>query len=271
MPSGTYRESQYYLKKYNSISPTLGTGTGEYAHYQPVTMIARNGAVGTTRQIIAEAIPAGLDISFPSSATILSITSDNANDTSAGTGAGSILILGLDSNRIAQTEIVALNGLTPVLTTNSFLRINQMIVLSSNNGANDVANTGNIYCSITGETYASGIPTTTLYNTIGAGTGISMVGIYSTPSNIDRAVGIRFSYSTDTQLANPVKVNVNSQNLGFPPAITAYTSISIASAEVNLIDAGDGLPPSADTWLDGLVGTGTSDIIVYYTFTLKYN
>jgi len=45
------------------------------------------------------------------------VVSDSANDTSAGTGARAVLIEGLDTDFNTQTEIVTLNGTTPVATT----------------------------------------------------------------------------------------------------------------------------------------------------------
>jgi hypothetical protein len=67
-------------------------------------------------------------------ADTLDVVSSSANDTSAGTGAQSVLISGIDANFSTITEIVTLNGTTPVTTTNSFLGVNRAVVLASGSG-----------------------------------------------------------------------------------------------------------------------------------------
>ena len=53
----------------------------------------------------------------------LEVLSASANDTSAGTGARTVELQGLDSNWDILTETVTMNGTTAVTTTGSFLRI----------------------------------------------------------------------------------------------------------------------------------------------------
>lgn len=82
-------------------------------------------------------------------ADTLNIVSDSANDTSAGTGARTLLITGIGSDFLNQTETVTMNGATPVTTSNTWLGINRVIVLSS--GTNN-ANVGTITISDTAGT-----------------------------------------------------------------------------------------------------------------------
>jgi len=72
--------------------------------------------------------------SFPTSASVLKVSSSSANDAAAGTGARTIQIQGLDANYEAVSETVSLNGQTAVNTTNSYLRVNKMIVLTAGSG-----------------------------------------------------------------------------------------------------------------------------------------
>ena len=270
--SGTYREPEYYLnniKEKSQIAPTLGTGTGKYDGYTPFTVIGYNGAVGTTQQTVAEGIPtsgSNLDITFPASAATLSIASTSANDTSAGTGARVVIIIGLDGDRTEITEIVATNGQTRVETTNTFLRVNQMLVISvGSTGSNE----GIIYCSDGAETYSSGVPQNLVYHTIGTNTNISMVAIFTVASTYDRGIGIRFLFATDANTNKPLTVEVKSQNLGLPEYTTAYIPITTSSSVYPLIDAGDGLPANADTRILANTSSGMDIITVYYTFVLK--
>ena len=70
-------------------------------------------------------------------ASTLSVVSTDANDTAEGTGARSIIIYGIDTNREAIIEVVSLNGTTPVTTSNSYLGVNRLsIYLSGSGGVN---------------------------------------------------------------------------------------------------------------------------------------
>lgn len=64
-------------------------------------------------------------------AETLTVVSNNANDTAAGTGARTVRLYGLDADYNEITEDVTLNGLTPVTTTQSFLRMDTSEVLTA--------------------------------------------------------------------------------------------------------------------------------------------
>ena len=65
---------------------------------------------------------------FPTAAAVLRISSTNAADTSAGTGARIITIQGLDSNYVEVEVDVTMNGLSNVDTTQTFIRVNRAFV-----------------------------------------------------------------------------------------------------------------------------------------------
>ena len=99
-------------------------------------------AIGTTPQTIT-------------TATIMKVSSSSANDTSAGTGARTILVVGLDADYNSISETVILNGQSAVNTANSYLRINYTEILSVGSGAGQA---GTIYIG-TG-TVTAGVPAT---------------------------------------------------------------------------------------------------------------
>ncbi len=76
---------------------------------------------------------------YPTSADTLDIVSDSAADADpAGTGARTMLVEGLDANFDEIEEIISLNGLTTVVTVNSYLRIHDLtIVTAGSNGSNE--------------------------------------------------------------------------------------------------------------------------------------
>ena len=94
-----------------------------------------------------EVWPLGTVKTLPTSAAVISIVSDDAADTAAGTGGRTIHIRGLDANYNQIEETVTLNGLTPVVTTQLFLRVNFMWVVTAGSGQ---VNAGNITGSIGG-------------------------------------------------------------------------------------------------------------------------
>ncbi len=53
----------------------------------------------------------------PTAARVHSVVSTSASDSSAGIGARTVRVTGLDTNYVEQSETITLNGLTPVLTT----------------------------------------------------------------------------------------------------------------------------------------------------------
>ena len=69
--------------------------------------------------------------SFPPSAAVISIVSDNVNDTLLGTGARTIMVEGLDSSGDFITENINLLGLTPVTTIATFTRLNKSTVIAA--------------------------------------------------------------------------------------------------------------------------------------------
>jgi hypothetical protein len=130
----------------------LQVARGQISWHIPITVFGFNPDVDTTEETVW---PGGGIISHPSAALQWKVSSSNANDTSAGTGARTVVINGLDANYNQVTETVTLNGQTEVLTTNSLLRINSAYVATAGSG-NSAA--GNIYFG-TG-TVTAGVPAT---------------------------------------------------------------------------------------------------------------
>lgn len=65
-------------------------------------------------------------VPIPASAITLEVVSTSASDTSGGTGVRVIDVIGLDSSFLRVEEEVISNGTTPVATTQSFIRINDL-------------------------------------------------------------------------------------------------------------------------------------------------
>jgi len=76
-------------------------------------------------------------------AETLELFSSDANDTSAGTGARTVEIFGLDAAYADQSETISLNGVTAVTSVNTYIRMNRMIVRTAGSGGK---NAGTLTC-----------------------------------------------------------------------------------------------------------------------------
>jgi len=70
----------------------------------------------------------------------LSIVSDSANDTIAGSGARLLWIQGIGEDFLYQEEYLALNGLTPVTSAKKYLGVNFIVVVSAGNVTGNLGN-----------------------------------------------------------------------------------------------------------------------------------
>lgn len=129
----------------------------------PISIFAFSDSVTTQNKTLWDGLP--VSFSFPSSATTMSMVSSVTHDVNAV-----VAINGLDSNWNQITESVTLNGTNPVATTNSFLRINGMIMTAPASG--HTSNVGIITAKSSAVTYSQ----------INATIGKTQTGIYTVPS-----------------------------------------------------------------------------------------
>ena len=151
----------------------LQVSRGQIAFHRNVTVFGFNADVDTT-QVSVWPLPSL--ITFPAAAIQMTVSSSSANDTSAGTGARTIVVQGLDANYNEVTEIVTMNGQTAVTMIASLLRVNYAYVATAGSG-NSAA--GNIYIG-TG-TVTSGVPAT-VYDIIKLDYNNTTTGSYTIPA-----------------------------------------------------------------------------------------
>lgn len=139
-----------------------------------VTVRSHSHVVGTTEQIVWDlAVP----YVFPTSATLMNVSSGDVDDVVGDTGAWNVTVQGLDADWVEQQEVVQLNGRTPVSTVKQYIRINDMhCIKAGSSGFNE----GKIYIGVGAVTL--GVPAT-VYNVIHEGYGLSSTGLYSVPVN----------------------------------------------------------------------------------------
>jgi len=134
---------------------------------------------------------------FPAAATVMKISSASASDTSAGTGARTVFISGLDANYAQISETVILNGQTAVNTTNSYLRINDFYVLTCGSG-NTAA--GIIYAG-TG-TVTTGVPAT-IYSLMPVAYNSQTQAIYTVPAGYTAYIS-SYTFTSNNTTANTI-------------------------------------------------------------------
>ena len=168
-------------RDYSSISRfgltepfNLQVARGQIAYHESIYKFGNNPQVADSIETIW---PQGGLYSYLSAATVLKVSSGSTDDTSAGTGARTVELSGLDGDYNEISEVVTLNGQTAVNTTQSYLRINRMIVRSAGSGG---ANAGIIYAG-TG-TVTTGVPANIYATVNGDGTNQSLMAIWTIPA-----------------------------------------------------------------------------------------
>lgn len=114
---------------------------------------------------------------YPTAATQMKVSSTSANDTAAGVGARTVLVAGLDQNYNEVSEVVTLNGQTPVTTTLTFIRVFRAYVVTA--GASNTAE-GTIY--IGDGVVTAGVPAI-VYAEIPLGENQTLMALWTVPAN----------------------------------------------------------------------------------------
>lgn len=133
-----------------------------------------NASIATTEETIWD--EGGIYV-YPSVAVEMTLSSSDTDDTSAGTGARTVRILGLDTNLLPVDKIVSLNGQTGVIITPDLLRVNKVEVVTAGSGDK---NAGDIYIGTGSITV--GVPDN-IFGKISIGENGSLSSVNTVPSN----------------------------------------------------------------------------------------
>ena len=173
----------------------LGVSSGDLSpSYKQVYKFGQNADIGNSVETIW--LEGGLYV-YPPSATTMTVSSSDVNDTSAGTGARTIQIAGLDGSYNEVSETITMNGQTPVTTSNSYLRVNRGLVLTAGSGG---ANAGIIYVG-TG-TVTAGVPANKYTTINGDGTNQSLQAFWTVPAGYTAYI-YQTNISTGTSSQTP--------------------------------------------------------------------
>lgn len=151
----------------------LQVSRGQIQGHRNVTVFGFNPDVDTSQVSVW---PLASLITFPATALQMTVSSTSANDTSAGTGAQTIVVQGLDANYNEVSETVTMNGQTAVAMTAALIRVNYAYVATAGSG-NGAA--GDIYIG-TG-TVTTGVPAT-VYDVIKFDYNTTITGSWTVPA-----------------------------------------------------------------------------------------
>lgn len=231
-----------------------------------VKIRARNTALGSSEALINEFNSSVVRwASVFDVAYALDVTSSNAADAAAGTGARTVKLYGLDGNFDPLTETLTLNGQTIVTSTKTFRRIFEIVVDTAGSG---LANAGDLYVvkTGTGGSYTGGVPGTLTSACIKclAGDNFGLSGMWTCPRGKayrlsgmilgarNQAGHIRMiqSYPADNNLAYPrMKFEFTSSGtpvqIVFPDSVIAvkekediyYTGIAASAGAIVSIES----------------------------------
>jgi hypothetical protein len=123
--------------------------------------------------------PTGGDINYPADQEATTIESADADDAAGDTGARSVRVTGLDANNKALSEVVEMDGTTPVTLVNEYKRITDLEVIEA--GSSN-ANEGVISVK----------HSATVIATIPAGAGRMRAAMFTAPSDSVKYLLTRF-------------------------------------------------------------------------------
>lgn len=160
--------------------------------YEPFELQVARGHVPGHKQVFVWGYNADIDaaaeetvwtyggiLSHPASATQMTLSSSSANDAAEGTGARTVYVQGLDADYNEIAEVVTLNGQTAVTTALSYLRVQNLTVLTVGSPGPTGANAGQIYMG-TG-TVTTGVPAN-VFGHIAIGEGRSLTAHWTVPA-----------------------------------------------------------------------------------------
>jgi len=226
----------------------------------------RNAAIQTTLEDIQIQ---GATLTFQTSAQSIEVLSTDANDTSAGSGARTVLLEGVDGSFAYITETVTMNGTSAVAVTQNFLRIYKMSVVTR--GTYLTLNAGTITAQVvTGSVTMCVIP----FDTAFGGVGKQETTHYTVPAG-KRAFLDSFLVNTDTSKKVRLAMNTRvhgSDSLTAAPFTGPYClpfiwDRSNESLSVRVNDSAFYIPEKTDVWFSAIGEATASSVAVNYRIT----
>lgn len=196
-------------------------------------------------------------VAYPATAAVVTVSSSSANDTSAGTGARTVTLSGLDANYNVISEVITMNGQTAVTSVNLYLRLSPLTTLTAGSGGK---NAGVIYAG-TGSV-SVGVPAT-IYSSMGVGYNESHQAFYTVPAGM---TGYITDVSATTDTAG-TRVLLYTRVQGGVFLARRVNQVGVGGfARVNQLPLS--IPAKTDIEYRALVGTGTANVSAQFELLL---
>lgn len=235
----------------------------QFSHITPVKVYGNGVNIGTVEPRTIWDYVAVAGVLYPTSTSIGSaaIASRETADNVTGTGAQKILVEGVDINFNPISEVISMNGGTPVQFTEEFYRFNSaQVIQTGTTGTNE----GGIF--IGGGTFSdSGVPNSR-HMQIQSGTGLQSAAIYTVPVS-------------HTALFYPNNFVARNDTVDFSLWLTVHSNGSSTKKAFNLPGAekiiGQGFPilinEKTDIEIRGIASTGTPEASIFADLLLIDN
>lgn len=207
----------------------------------------------------------------PTSATALEFVSASANDSSAGSGAQEITVIGLDANWDEVTQTLETNGTTPVALTTDLIRLYRWYV--SRSGTYATQSSGSHAGDLTIRESGAG-PTWFLISAAGFPRGQSQIAAYTVP-NGKRAFVSSFIVGVDS---NKTASIIFFKRENADDVTTPYSGAMRAQVELDGVTGNFAImpmtpfgpfPAKTDIGFMGAASTGTAAISVDFEILLQ--
>lgn len=146
-------EPTYWYNEYVSNTGGMWIAGGKAAGWSHINKFGYNDEIPTTFELITTP---SANVVYPTTAAVVSVVSDDANDDAGDTGARTVSIQGLDADYNLQSDTIELDGTNAVTTTNTYIRVFRAGVetAGSSGGAEGTISFsigGNVQCTINPE------------------------------------------------------------------------------------------------------------------------
>lgn len=190
---------------------------------------------------------------FPTASATTTVVSSDAADDDGSTGATQVTVEGLDANWALTTEVVTMNGTTPVELVTDLIRVNRVYVTGVGSGG---ANAGTIQVK----------HSSTVLAHIAIGEGESLSAIYSTPASTK-------SYITGWSAANDgsasAKLALQVKDFGGMWRTKDVILLDDANSQASKSYAAHILAPKSDIRVRILTGVSAMDIVSQVDVALR--
>lgn len=194
------------------------------------------------------------------SASTVKVASLNSTDTNtAGTGARTVDLIGLDASGNVQNETITMNGTTEVTSSNTYSAVNSMQVLTAGSSKK---NDGDIWCG--NGTFTAGIPDTK-YHWMKAGNSRSKTACYTVPTGKKLWLYAPRMMLNDTTKSADIICYCYDGSLY---NVLEYYNLSRGHSGIRSY-AMSSLPAGTMIYLNSFVNTGTSGLSVVFDFVLE--